>query len=990
MADGSSISLRPDDASGERTVDPTTSEREDDAQARVDESNDAVATEMATQKEPPAANAPSSPDAEEVSSTATLELIDDVTVVADSAAPTRPSDPDALAPGSTFGQFEIKRYVGGGGMGRVYEGVDRVLERKVAIKVLPRRRAQDEATVARFLNEAKSAARLNHENIAQVYLFGNVDGVPYIAFEYVDGVNLRDYVLERGVLDLDEAIDFILQAADALAHAAAHGVTHRDVKPSNIIVTPQKRVKLIDMGLARLLKSKVDDDLTESGVTLGTFDYISPEQARDPRQADARSDVYSLGCTFYYMLVGSPPFPEGTMLQKLLMHQGVEAPDVRENNPSIPIEIAAIVKKMMRKDPNERYQTPETLIADLRQVVDMLGLSVDVQSEKGTRERARLSRAFLRAIPAVFVIGALLAFFGVSYYGGDRHDLVAPTIEYSPFAPTVVENGGNASGADQTASSASVSEGGSAVATSSGERFAVDENVGVGVKVESYDDAVSYAAAELDSLYAVGYDSVYAKTSLISSDSIGSEQDFSFVSVASVDKARDAFGWRAHSLEPESESFGAVPVGGDDVALASLVVNWRPTTPESGDAATTSPLVAKDVRVVDGRGSSPNTFATLQSALSAPSREPNGQITVELRFNGILETPSISLVDKKVEILAAEGFQPALTFKPPETLTGGWSERMFLLDSVDLTLRGFDIDFTAPSQKVVASEWSLFESHGATRITANDLTLTISNMTGLTYTAPLHSNVAFFRSKSDASERTQDEPIDSPGGGSFSASLSRVFIRGEATVFDVEATCKTIEARDSGFVVSGPFLHYTQKGWVAKEDEPSFSLQLEGSIASSRSSFMRVDLDSNAESWSFFNSFVSRSILRMNDQPLATVYGAAALDPNAFDARWENCWSFSQLALLDVSAALRVRGERSEVAREAPLPEKSAEYEQTKLVDMNADAYRRLETLPPHLFSDTDFSNWILNPIHTASTALTLTKELADEIKRNFIDPLRE
>ncbi|MBQ9799902.1 MAG: serine/threonine protein kinase, partial [Thermoguttaceae bacterium] len=165
------------------------------------------------------------------------------------------ADGGALKPGAQFGHFVVTKYIGGGGMGRVYEGRDTALDRKVAIKVLPRQRAQDVGTVARFLNEAKSAARLNHEHIAQVYFCGEENGVPFIAFEYVYGVNLRDYVRERGVLELDEAIGYVLQAADALAHAAAHGVTHRDVKPSNIIVTPQKRAKLIDMGLARLLKN---------------------------------------------------------------------------------------------------------------------------------------------------------------------------------------------------------------------------------------------------------------------------------------------------------------------------------------------------------------------------------------------------------------------------------------------------------------------------------------------------------------------------------------------------------------------------------------------------------------------------------------------------------------------------------------------------------------------------------------------------------------
>ena len=343
------------------------------------------------------------------------------------------ADGGALKPGATFGHFVVTKYIGGGGMGRVYEGRDTALDRKVAIKVLPRQRAQDVGTVARFLNEAKSAARLNHEHIAQVYFCGEENGVPFIAFEYVYGVNLRDYVRERGVLELDEAIGYVLQAADALAHAAAHGVTHRDVKPSNIIVTPQKRAKLIDMGLARLLKNDVVDDLTESGVTLGTFDYISPEQARDPRDADVRSDIYSLGCTFYYMLVGTPPFPEGTMLQKLLQHQGDEPPDVREANPAIPIEVAAVVKKMMRKLPDDRYQTPESLILDLREIAEMIGLRLSGRGFIDVAAEERRVAPPTPRTPAAIVCVVFLAFVAVLYWSPGRPAPTLPVVE-TPIA----------------------------------------------------------------------------------------------------------------------------------------------------------------------------------------------------------------------------------------------------------------------------------------------------------------------------------------------------------------------------------------------------------------------------------------------------------------------------------------------------------------------------------------------------------------------------
>jgi len=284
-----------------------------------------------------------------------------------------------LSTGTRMGHYVVKKYIGGGGMGQVYLATDETLDRSVAIKVLTQQRAHDQGTVARFLNEAKSAARLNHEHIAQVYFAGEfaseVSKIPFIAFEYVEGINVRTMVEEHDVFPLPQALNYLLQIAHALAHAASHGVIHRDVKPSNILITREGRAKLIDMGLARLLDtSEARDDLTASGVTLGTFDYISPEQARDPRNADIRSDIYSLGCTFFYMLAGRPPFPEGTVLQKLLQHQGDAPPDIRSFQPAIPAEIAFLIQKMMAKDPKQRFQTPAVLIEALTDVARRLGL----------------------------------------------------------------------------------------------------------------------------------------------------------------------------------------------------------------------------------------------------------------------------------------------------------------------------------------------------------------------------------------------------------------------------------------------------------------------------------------------------------------------------------------------------------------------------------------------------------------------------------------
>src|SRR5438093_6798198 len=197
-------------------------------------------------------------------------------------------------------------------MAAVIRARDRQLDRPVALKILPPEMASDAENVRRFHQEARAAAKLDHENIARVFFCGEDQRLHFIAFEFVEGVNLRTLLERRGRLPVHEAVHFMLQIATGLAHAAARGVVHRDIKPSNIIITPTGRAKLVDMGLARSLERRSDGGLTQSGVMLGTFDYVSPEQALEPREADVRSDIYSLGCTFAHLLTGQTPVPEGT------------------------------------------------------------------------------------------------------------------------------------------------------------------------------------------------------------------------------------------------------------------------------------------------------------------------------------------------------------------------------------------------------------------------------------------------------------------------------------------------------------------------------------------------------------------------------------------------------------------------------------------------------------------------------------------------------
>jgi serine/threonine-protein kinase len=302
---------------------------------------------------------------------------DDATVIS-SALPTLASAAEIgrRLEGTMLGPYRLESFVGGGGMGAVFRALDTTLDRTVAVKVLAGRQADDEEMLRRFRVEAQSAARLDHENIGRVHAVGSDRGWHYIVFEFIEGRNVRDVVRADGPFDLVRTVDVAIQVADALEHAAERDVVHRDIKPSNIVITPAGRARIVDMGLARVPQVAGEGDLTVSGMTLGTFDYISPEQARDPRAADVRSDLYSLGCTIFFMLAGRPPFAEGTMVQKLLQHQQEQPPDIGLLRPDVPTRFAQILARLMEKDPDDRYQRPADLVADLLAFADDHGIEV--------------------------------------------------------------------------------------------------------------------------------------------------------------------------------------------------------------------------------------------------------------------------------------------------------------------------------------------------------------------------------------------------------------------------------------------------------------------------------------------------------------------------------------------------------------------------------------------------------------------------------------
>jgi serine/threonine protein kinase len=290
-----------------------------------------------------------------------------------------PAAPDlGLAVGGRLGHFELVGSLGAGGMAAVLKARDLELGREVALKILPPQMARDPENVTRFKQEARAAARLDHDNVARVFFCGEDQGLHFIAFEFVEGDNLRAVIDRRGPLPPAECVRYLIQVAAGLAHAADRGVVHRDIKPSNIIVSPDGKAKIVDMGLARNLHQSVNGGVTQSGVTLGTFDYISPEQALDPRRADVRSDIYSLGCAFYHALTGRPPVPEGTAAKKLYAHQHEPVLDPRVLNPQVSDGLAAVLSRMMAKDPAKRYQTPAELIAALTVLARQMNLGTDM------------------------------------------------------------------------------------------------------------------------------------------------------------------------------------------------------------------------------------------------------------------------------------------------------------------------------------------------------------------------------------------------------------------------------------------------------------------------------------------------------------------------------------------------------------------------------------------------------------------------------------
>jgi len=264
--------------------------------------------------------------------------------------------------GRKIDEYQIESLLGKGGMGSVYKGLDTILRRPIALKVLAPGLAEDADSIKRFEREARIIAEINHPNIAQVFRIGKVDGLPYYVMEYIEGKSLQQILAEEGRLTGSRSVKIILDAARGLKAAAERNIIHRDIKPANIMVTESGGVKVVDFGIAKAFSD--DTFKTATGLLLGTPRYMSPEQGRGAA-VDLRADIYSLGATFYHMVTGVPPFDSDNPITLIQKHVTEPVRAVSELNPNVPEKICNIIYAMLAKTPADRIQDYAQLILGL-------------------------------------------------------------------------------------------------------------------------------------------------------------------------------------------------------------------------------------------------------------------------------------------------------------------------------------------------------------------------------------------------------------------------------------------------------------------------------------------------------------------------------------------------------------------------------------------------------------------------------------------------
>ena len=295
--------------------------------------------------------------------------------------------------GFRLGKYTLQGHLGTGGMSSVYLSQHPIMRRPVAIKVLPKSRVAKSSYLERFELEARAVAALDHPNIVRAYDIDNEGDTHYIVMEYVEGLDLQRMVERDGPLGYERAADYIAQAASGIQHAHDAGVVHRDIKPANCLVDPTGTVKVLDMGLAKFSQDESSLSAMHKDSVVGTADYLAPEQAVNSSQVDHRADVYGLGGTLYFLLMGHAPFPEGTLTERLLKHQKVEPASIYSKRPDAPATLIDICRRMMAKKVDERIQAAATVASELKQWLDGRSGGSGTGSKTGLGRLSALSNA---------------------------------------------------------------------------------------------------------------------------------------------------------------------------------------------------------------------------------------------------------------------------------------------------------------------------------------------------------------------------------------------------------------------------------------------------------------------------------------------------------------------------------------------------------------------------------------------------------------------
>ncbi len=279
--------------------------------------------------------------------------------------------------GLLIGNYVILDQLGHGGMARVYMARHLRMDRVVALKILPRNATKSPWAIKCFQREARAAAKLSHPNIVMAHDADEANGTHFLVMEFIDGQDLGSLVTQNGPLTVADAVNYLMQAAHGLEYAHGKGIIHRDIKPSNLLLDKQGNIKILDMGLAHINENvassefepnETNESSDNNGHIMGTLEYMSPEQALDPNLASPRSDIYCLGCTLYYLLIGRPPFGGDTMAKKILAHREQPVPSLRAVRSDVPGSLECLFRRMMAKNPLDRQQSVAELIDELHEI----------------------------------------------------------------------------------------------------------------------------------------------------------------------------------------------------------------------------------------------------------------------------------------------------------------------------------------------------------------------------------------------------------------------------------------------------------------------------------------------------------------------------------------------------------------------------------------------------------------------------------------------